>query len=152
MGGRGSTRLVMKNPNMFCSSLCQAGNVADTADGYATDSPATYPNYYLGPDKQTYIDNDTFFLLANNLKGINQPRILIACGKQDDTHIVTIREFHQALLEHGVDHSYWELEALKHSRKQFIQLLYPLLYNYHVESFRRARSLDWTRGYNIKAI
>ena len=142
MGGRGSTRLVMKYPNMFCSLFCQAGNVPHTAAGYAPDSPDTYPNYYLGPDKQAYIENDAFLLLAKNLKAIKQLRILIACGTQDDTHIVTIREFHQALLEHGVDHSYWELEGLKHSRKQFIKLLSPLLYDYHVESFRRAGSLD----------
>jgi len=142
MGGRGSTRLVMKYPEMFCSLFCQAGNVPHTADGYNPEKPNTYPNYYLGPDKQNYIDNDAFLLLEKNLEKIKKVRILIACGTQDDSHIVTIRDFHQALLDHGVDHTYWELEGLRHERSKFIKLLSPILYDYHVELMRLAGAID----------
>ena len=142
MGGRGSTRLVMKYPEMFCSLFCQAGNVPHLVEGYNPDSPGTYPNYYLGPDKQNYIDNDAFLLLEKNLEQIKRVRILIACGTQDDSHIVTIRDFHQALLDNGVDHTYWELEGLRHERSKFIELLSPILYDYHVESMRLAGVLD----------
>ena len=141
MGGRGSTRLAMKYPEMFCSLFCQAGNVPRTSEGFDTTKPDAYPNYYLGPDKQAYIDNDAFLLLEKNLEQIKRMRILIACGTQDDTHIVTIRDFHQALLKHGVDHTYWELEGLAHNRKRFIEHLSPILYDYHVESLRRAGTL-----------
>ena len=142
MGGRGSTRLVMKYPEMFCSLFCQAGNVPRLADWYHESTADAYPRYYLGPEKRAYIENDAFLLLEKNLKAIKQVRILIACGTQDDTHIVTIRDFHQALLDAGVDHTYWELEGLAHNRKKFIELLSPILYDYHVESFRRAQAID----------
>ena len=142
MGGRGSTRLVMKYPEMFCSLFCQAGNVPRIVEGYDPSSPDSYPNYYLGPDKQNYIDNDAFLLLEKNLEEIKKVRILIACGTQDDGHIVTIRDFHQALLDKGVDHTYWELEGLKHERRKFIELLSPILYDYHVESLRRAGVIE----------
>ncbi len=142
MGGRGSTRLAMKYPKMFCSLFCQAGNVPRIADGYNPDAPDAYPNYYLGPDKQAFIDNDAFLLLEKNLQQIKKLRILIACGTQDDGHLVTIRDFHQALLKRGVDHTYWEMEGLAHNRKEFIERLSPILYDYHVESLRRAGSLD----------
>jgi enterochelin esterase-like enzyme len=141
MGGRGSLRLAMKYPDMFCSLFCQAGNVPHTADNYDPNSPDSYPNYYLGPDKQAYIDNDAFLLLAKNLEQVKKMRILMACGTQDDGHLPTVREFHQALVDHGVDHTYWELEGMKHERGKFIELLSPILYNYHVESLRRAGSL-----------
>ena len=68
-------------------------------------------------------------------------RILIACGTQDDTHIVTIRDFHQSLLEHGVDHTYLELEGLRHNRKEFLNRLSQILFDYHVESLRLAGSI-----------
>jgi len=142
MGGRGSTRLVMKYPEMFCSLFCQAGNVPHISEGYDPKRPDSYPNYYLGPDKQNYIDNDAFLLLEKNLEQIKKVRILIACGTQDDSHIVTIRDFHQALLNKGVDHTYWELEGLKHERSKFIELLSPILYDYHVESMRRAGTIE----------
>jgi enterochelin esterase-like enzyme len=141
MGGRGSTRLAMKYPDMFCSLFCQAGNVPRTSNDYDPSSPDTYPNYYLGPNKQAYIDNDVFLLLEKNLNQIKKMRILIACGTRDDGHIVTIREFHQALLDQGVDHTYWEMEGLAHERKRFIEILSPILYDYHVESLRLAGTL-----------
>lgn len=141
MGGRGSTRLAMKYPEMFCSLFCQAGNVPHTSEDYDPSSPDTYPNYYLGPDKQAYLENDAFVLLEKNLDQIKRMRILIACGTQDPGHIVTVRDFHQALLKNGVDHTYWEMEGLAHNRKEFIRRLSPILYDYHVESLRRVGSL-----------
>lgn len=88
-----------------------------------------------------YIDNDAFLLLEKNLEQIKKMRILIDCGTKDDGHIGTIREFHQALLDHGVDHTYWEMEDLAHERKRFIEILSPILYDYHVESLRLAGTL-----------
>ncbi|MDA0346333.1 MAG: alpha/beta hydrolase-fold protein [Verrucomicrobia bacterium] len=141
MGGRGSTRLAMKYPEMFCSLFCQAGNVPRISEGFDPSSPNVYPNYYLGPNKQAYINDDAYLLLEKNLEQIKKMRILIACGTLDDGHIVTIRDFHQALLDNGVDHTYWEMEGLKHERSRFIKILSPILYDYHVESLRLAGSL-----------
>jgi enterochelin esterase-like enzyme len=70
MGGRGSTRLALKYPDMFCSLFNQAGNVMHIAGLYDPAHPDTYPNFYLGPDKSRYIDNDPFLLLQKNLDRI----------------------------------------------------------------------------------
>src|SRR5690349_25145238 len=63
MGGRGSTRLALKYPDLFCSLFNQAGNVYHVAELF--DSP---PNEeyraYSGPDKQRHIDNDPYLRLA----------------------------------------------------------------------------------------
>ena len=141
MGGRGSTRLAMKYPEVFCSLFCQAGNVPHTSEEFDPSSPNNYPNYYLGPNKQAYINDDAFLLLEKNVEQIKKMRILIACGTLDDSHIVTVRDFHQALLKHSVDHTYWEMEGLNHERSRFIKILSPILFDYHVESLRRAGSL-----------
>lgn len=141
MGGRGSTRLAMKYPDMFCSLFCQAGNVPHTADAFNPATPGKYPNSYLGPNKQAYIDNDVYLLIKKNVEQIKKMRILIACGTLDDGHLVTGREYHQALLNSGVDHTYWEMEGLKHERAKFLTQLKPILYDYHVESLRRAGSV-----------
>ena len=113
MGGCGSTRLAMKYPDMFCSLFCQAGNVPRTADAFDPSQPGRHPNSYLGPDKQNYIDNDVFLLLEKNLKKIKgRLRIRIACGTKDGGHLPTVREYHEALIKHKVDHTYIELEGL----------------------------------------
>jgi endo-1,4-beta-xylanase len=133
MGGRGSTRLAMKYPEMFCSLFGQAGNVVHTAEGDEAG--------YLGPDKQRYIDNDAYLLLKKNLDAIKKMRIQIWCGTQDPQHIVTVREFHQALLAAGVDHTYLEIEGLAHNLKEMVARYRNIWFDYHVESFRRAGSL-----------
>ena len=139
MGGRGSTRLAIKYPEMFCSLFCQAGNVPHTAEGYDPSKPTEYPNSYLGPDKQNYIDNDVFLLLKKNVEQIKgKLRIQIACGTKDGGHLPTVRDFHQALLDLDIDHTYIELEGLEHQRTKMIETLAPVWFDYHVESLRRA--------------
>ena len=139
MGGRGSTRLAMKYPDMFCSLFCQAGNVYHIADLYDPTKPTVYPNSYLGPDKARYIDNDPFLLLHKNLDQIKgKLRIQIFCGTIDDGHLPSVREYHQALLKEGVDHTYMEIEGLAHNQTQMINQYRNIWFDYHVESLRRA--------------
>ncbi len=143
MGGRGSTRLAVKYPDMFCSLFCQAGNVPHTSDNFDPSLPDEYPNNYLGPDFQNYLDNDVYKLLEKNLDQIKgKLRIQIACGTQDGGHLPTVRDFHQALVKHGVDHTYIELEGLAHKRTEMIERLAPIWFDYHVESLRRAAPKD----------
>lgn len=131
MGGRGSTKLAMKYPEMFCSLFNQAGNVY-----HVSEQPS---NAYLGPDRARYADNDAYVLLKKNLGLIKgKMRIQIACGTQDDGHIKTVREFHQALLDAGVDHTYFEIEGLAHKQTEMLQLYRTIWFDYHVESFRRS--------------
>lgn len=139
MGGRGSTRLAMKYPDLFCSLFCQAGNVPRTSKNYDPAHPDEYPNNYLGPDRENYLNNDAFVLLKRNLKQIKGKLwIQIACGTRDSGHLPTVRDFHQALVEHDVDHTYIELEDLGHRRTEMIERLRPIWFDYHVESLRRA--------------
>lgn len=141
MGGRGSTRLAMKYPDMFCSLFGQAGNVPRTADSFDPSQPNVYPNNYLGPDKQNYIDNDAYELLKKNLNKIKgKLRIQLWCGTKDFGHIRTVREFHNALVEAGVDHTYMEIEGLKHRKDQMIDMYRDVWFDYHVESLRQAGS------------
>ena len=53
-GGRGSTCLAMKFPEMFVSRVNPA-------------KPDEYPNNYLGKDKARHIHNDSHLLLAKNV-------------------------------------------------------------------------------------
>ena len=138
MGGRGSTRLSLKYPEMFCSLFNQAGNVFHVADLY----DPTAKDAYLGPDKQRYIDNDPYLLLEMNLDKIKgRLRIQIFCGTQDDGHLPSIREFHAALLNAGVDHTYLEIEGLAHERPKMINQYRAIWFDYHVESLRLAAQL-----------
>ncbi len=134
MGGRGATRLAMKYPTMFCSLFCQAGNVPRTLAVYDPQRPDVYPNSYLGPERENYADNDAFELLKKNRDEISKLRIRILCGTLDDEHIVTIREFHQALLDAKVDHTYIELEGFAHERAKIIEHQRKHWFDYHVES------------------
>ncbi|MDA7921457.1 esterase family protein [Verrucomicrobiales bacterium] len=140
MGGRGSLRLAMKYPDMFCSLFCQAGNVPATLQNF--DDAADWNEVlggFLGPDRANYESNDAFVLLEKNLKKIkNGLRIQIACGTKDGGHLPTIRNFHDHLVEHGIDHTYIELEGLAHKRTEMIQRLEPIWFDYHVESLREA--------------
>jgi len=141
MGGRGSTRLAMKYPEMFCSLFDQSGNVMHTSAEYKPDDPASLA--YLGPDKQRYIDNDAYLLLKKNLSEIKgKLRIHIWCGTADPEHLGTIREFHAALLDAGVDHTYMEIEGLAHKRTEMVSRYRAIWFDYHVESFRRSGALS----------
>ncbi|MEQ1859221.1 MAG: hypothetical protein ABMA13_04745 [Chthoniobacteraceae bacterium] len=62
----------------------------------------------------------------------------VACGTKDDGHLPTVRDFHNALLKHGVDHTYIEIEGLDHNQKQMIATFKAVWFDYHVESLRRA--------------
>ncbi len=135
MGGRGSVRLALKYPDMFCSLFNQAGNVFHTADKYDPENPT----HYLGPDKQAYIDDDPFLILEKNLSKIRgKLRIQSFCGTKDGGHLPSCRDFHQALLEHKVDHTYMEIEDLGHRRTEMIARYQEIWFDYHVESLRRA--------------
>jgi enterochelin esterase-like enzyme len=139
MGGRGSTRLAMKYPELFCSLFCQAGNVPRTSENYDAENWKEYLKGFLGPDKQNYVDNDAFLLAKNNRgKIVNGLRIQIACGTKDGGHLPTVRDFHQHLVDLKIDHTYIELENLGHRRTEMINLLRPVWFSYHVESFRQA--------------
>ncbi len=139
MGGRGSTRLAMKYPELFYSLSCQAGNVPRTSDGFDPNKPDEYPNNYLGPDRQNFIDNDAFELLKKNIDQIRgKMRINIFCGTKDPGHLVTIRDFHQALLDLEVDHTYLEIEDMDHNRGATMKLYEKIWFDYHVESLRRS--------------
>lgn len=139
MGGRGATRLAMKYPSLFCSLFNFAGNVPRTSAHFDPSKPDAYPNNYLGPDKQAYFDNDAFELLRKNLREIRgKLRIQMWCGTQDTGHLVTIRDFRQALLAAGVDHTYLEIEGLGHAKKPIIERYGDVLFDHHVESLRQA--------------
>ncbi len=141
MGGRGATRLAMKYPNLFCSLFNLAGNVPRTLAHFDPSAP-DYPNNYLGPDRQNYIDNDAYELLRKNLQDIRgKLRIQMWCGTQDMGHLATVRDFHQALLEADVDHTYMEIEGLGHRKKPMIDRYRDVWFDYHAESLRRAA--DW---------
>lgn len=139
MGGRGSTRLAMKYPEMFCSSFNQAGNVIRIAELFDPSRPDKFPNTVYGDDRARYVENDPFELLKKNLEQIRgRMRIQIMCGTADRTHLPTVRECHQALLDAGVDHTYIEVEGIGHDLDKLIDLYKPVWFDYHVESLRRA--------------
>ena len=139
MGGRGATRLAMKYPELFCSLFNLAGNVPRISALFDPTKPDAYPNSYLGPDRQNYLDNDAFELLNKNLDAIRgELRIQIWCGTQDLAHLETIRDFHQALLAAGVDHTYLEVEAQGHPKGPIIDLYRDVWFDYHIESMRLA--------------
>ncbi len=124
---------------MFCSLFNQAGNVYPTSQMTGQEFAGKWPTNYLGTDPVRLADNDSFQLLEKNLDQIRgKLRIQVACGTQDASHIATVREFHQALLKHGVNHTYLEIEGLGHNQKQMIGLYKPVWFDYHVDSLRRA--------------
>lgn len=139
MGGRGATRLAMKYPTLFCSMFNLAGNVPRTLEHFDPSSPDTYPNNYLGPDRENYADNDAFELLKKNLGDIRgKLRIQMFCGTQDEGHLTTFRDFHQALVDLDVDHTYLEIEGLGHKKKPMLDRYRDVWFDYHVESLRLA--------------
>jgi len=138
MGGRGATRLAMKYPTMFCSLFNLAGNVPRTAAHFDPARKDTYPNNYLGPDKWNYIDNDAHELLTKNIGEIRgKLRVQLWCGTRDLDHLVTMRDFHEALLAAGVDHTYMEIEGRGHGKKPILDLYGSIWFDHHVESMRQ---------------
>lgn len=147
MGGRGSTHLALKFPEMFCSLFNQAGNVYPTSQMGGAEFADKWPVTYLGTDAAKLKDNDSFALLEKNLAQIKgKLRIQVACGTLDDSHLPTVRDFHNALLKHGVDHTYMEFEALAHSQKDMIARIQPAWFDYHVESLRLAAATLEKKG------
>lgn len=147
MGGRGSTRLAVKYPGLFCSLFCQAGNVPPLLDMFDETPEEERALLLLGVDRANWEANDVYALCEKNLQEIKRNlRIQIVCGTQDAGHIKTVRDFHQHLLSLGVDHTYIELEGLAHKRTEMIQGLAPVWFKYHVESLRQAGSLPKSNG------
>ncbi len=139
MGGRGATRLALKYPEMFCSLFNQAGNVIRLVELYDETAPERFPNNLLGPDKARYYENDPFELLEKNVAQIRgKLRIMILCGTLDRTHLPTVREFHHALQELDIDHTYIEAEGLAHDQDKLIERFKPIWFDYHAESLRLA--------------
>ena len=118
MGGYGATHFAVKYPDLFCSSFNQAGTVTHVSEmgGMLADTPGwdgtkweSYLHGYLGPDKAFAEANDAFVLLSRNAEAIRgKVRMALACGTQDNRHLPTVRAFHEALLDHGIDHTYIE--------------------------------------------
>ena len=140
MGGRGSTRLAMKYPEMFCSLFCQAGNVPHLLEAYDAATPEQRKTMLLGPDRAKWEADDVYAVTTKNAARIKANlRIQIACETQDKGHIATIRDFHSHLQKLGIDHTYIEIEDLEHKRHEMIELLNkPIWFDYHVESMKRA--------------
>ena len=143
MGGRGSTSLALKYPEMFCSLFNQAGNVYHVSELWDPNQADAYPYALLGPDKNRSIENDPYLLLQKNLEKIKgKLRIQIFCGTQDGEHLPSVRDFHQALLKTGVDHTYMEIEGLAHQQSKMIDQYKAIWFDYHVESLRRSGALE----------
>ena len=143
MGGRGSTRLAVKYPEMFCSLFCQAGNVPNLLEALDPSDPESYPMSYLGTDRKVYEENDVYHLLEKEQEA--HPRRfdgfrLRAAPKTADTFQPSAT-FTDALLEQNIDHTYLEIEGLAHKRTEMINLYRPIWFDYHIESLRRSGML-----------
>ena len=135
MGGRGSTRLAVKYPEMFCSLFCQAGNVPHLLDAYDEATPEFRSQHLLGSDRSNWEKDDVYAVTEKNKWKIKKNlRIQIACGTKDGGHLKTVRDFHQHLVELGIDHTYIEIEGLAHKRTQMISLYRPIWFDYHFRS------------------
>jgi S-formylglutathione hydrolase FrmB len=131
MGGRGSTNLAMKHPQRFGSLFNQSGNVYHVSDA------SKLPNAYLGDDPERLRANDAFLNLKKNLDFIKANlRIQVACGTADPDHLVSVREFHQALTEAGMPHSYFEVDGLDHNQKKMIDGRKTTWFDFQIESLK----------------
>jgi enterochelin esterase-like enzyme len=131
MGGRGSTHLAMKYPELFGSLFNQSGNV------YHVSDISQRPNDYLGEDENHLKANDPYLNLAKNLDFIrNNLRIRMGCGTADPDHLVTVRQFHAALTESKVEHEYFEVEGLDHNQKKMIDGMKNSWFQFHVSSLK----------------
>jgi len=131
MGGRGSTNLAMKHPQMFGSLFNQSGNV------YHVSAAAKLPNDYLGDDPACLKDNDAFLNLTKNLDYVKANlRIQVACGTADPDHLISVREYHAALTAADMPHSYFEVEGLDHNQKKMIEGRKATWFDFHIESLK----------------
>jgi len=131
MGGRGSTHLAMKYPELFCSLFNQSGNVFHVSD------PAQLPNAYLGSDPARLQANDPYLNLRKNLAYIQTHlRIQVACGTADAGHLPSVREYHAALTAAAVPHSYFEVAGLDHNQKKLIDGRKATWFDFHLESLK----------------
>ena len=132
MGGRGSTHLAMKYPQLFGSLFNQAGNV------YRVSDASQLPNPYLGDDIERLRANDPYLNLAKNLDYIKQHLpIQIGCGTADMEHLISIREFRQELLKLEVPHLYFEVEGLGHNQKEMIAGRQATWFDFHVDALKK---------------
>ena len=46
-------------------------------------------------------------------------------------HLPTVREFHEALVKAGVDHTYLEIEGLAHEQSKMLQQYRRVWFDYH---------------------
>ena len=131
MGGRGSTHLAMRFPELFGSLFNQSGNV------YHVSDVSKAPNTYLGSDAERLKANDPYLNLEKNLAFIKTDlRIQVACGTADPDHLATVREYHAALTKAGVPHSYFEVEGLDHNQKKMIDGRKATWFDFHIESLK----------------
>ncbi len=131
MGGRGSTHLAMRFPELFASLFNQSGNV------YHVSDVSKAPNTYLGSDPERLKANDPYLNLEKNLAYIQANlRIQVACGTADPDHLITVREYHEALTQAGVPHSYFEVEGLDHNQKKMIDGRKATWFDFHLESLQ----------------
>jgi endo-1,4-beta-xylanase len=139
MGGRGATRLAVKYPEMFCSLFCQAGNVPHLLDSFDSMSQAERAKHLLGPNRGKWEADDVYTLTTRNQDRIEKHlRIQIACGTKDGGHLPSIRDWHQHLVDLGIDHSYLELQGLVHKRTEMIAQLEPIWFDSHLTALRDA--------------
>ena len=142
MGGRGSTHLAMKYPQLFCSLFNQSGNVYSTVEAAKTAPPNQWPVSYLGNDQQHLLANDVYANLQKNLDYIKANlRIQVACGTADDGHLKTVREYHEALTKAGVQHTYWEVEGLDHNQRKMIEGRRKTWFDFHIAALKAAGGL-----------
>lgn len=131
MGGRGSTHLAMRFPELFGSLFNQSGNVYHVSDA------KNLPNAYLGSDPERLKANDPYLNLEKNLAYIKANlRIQVACGTADLDHLITVREYHEALTKAGMPHSYFEVEGLDHNQKKMIDGRKATWFDFHIESLQ----------------
>jgi len=129
MGGRGSTHLAMRFPELFGSLFNQSGNVYHVSDA------KNLPNAYLGGDPERLKANDPYLNLEKNLAYIKANlRIQVACGTADPDHLITVREYHEALTKAGVTHNYFVVEGLDHNQKKMIDGRKVTWFDFHIES------------------
>lgn len=139
MGGRGATRLAVKYPEMFCSLFCQAGNVPHLLDTFDAMSDDERTGHLLGPNRSKWESDDVYAVTEANLSTIKQHlRIQIACGTKDGGHLPSIRDWHQHLVDLGIDHTYIELQGLAHKRTEMIAQLRSVWFDSHITALRNS--------------
>lgn len=146
MGGRGSTRLAVKHPQLFCSLFCQAGNVPALLSQYDENTSDEFAHPMLGADRANYEADDVYALTTKNAKEIKKSlAIQIACGTKDGGHLPTVKQWHAHLLSLGIDHTYIELDRLAHRRTEMMERLRPIWFDHHFDAMARAQKRESNR-------